>query len=101
MEKPPEASTAMHEVHRVHQEARNRPAITTKLHTAYSTPWINQTLAVVQRSITTIWHNPTCVTAKLVYRLFMVPGMGYCFGGPGAWKIGQGAIVGRGTDGIN
>ena len=35
------------------------------------------------------------------YRLFIVPGMGHCFGGPGAWKLGQGAIVGRGTDGIN
>ena len=31
----------------------------------------------------------------------MVPGMGHCYGGPGAWKLGQGAIVGRGTDGIN
>lgn len=35
------------------------------------------------------------------YRLFMVPGMGHCYGGPGAWKFAQGAIVGRGTDGIN
>ena len=35
------------------------------------------------------------------YRLFMVPGMGHCTGGLGAWKIGQGALVGRGTDGIN
>ena len=35
------------------------------------------------------------------YRLFMVPGMGHCYGGPGAWKIGQGAIVGRDTNGIN
>jgi hypothetical protein len=35
------------------------------------------------------------------YRLFMVPGMGHCVGGPGAWKLGQGAIQGRGTDGVN
>ena len=35
------------------------------------------------------------------WRLFMVPGMGHCYSGPGAWKLGQGAIVGRGTDGIN
>lgn len=32
---------------------------------------------------------------------FMVPGTGHCFGGPGAWKIGQGSIVGGGTDGVN
>ena len=31
----------------------------------------------------------------------MVSGMGHCYGGLGAWKLGQGAIVGRGTDGIN
>ena len=24
-----------------------------------------------------------------------------CYGGPGVWKLGQGVIVGRGTDGIN
>ena len=35
------------------------------------------------------------------YRLFMVPGMGHCVGGPGAWKFGQGAVKGRDTDGIN
>ncbi|KAF9648960.1 tannase and feruloyl esterase [Thelephora ganbajun] len=35
------------------------------------------------------------------YRLFIVPGMGHCYGGPGAWKFAQGAILGRGTDGIN
>ena len=35
------------------------------------------------------------------YRLFMIPGMGHCVGGVGAWKLGQGAIDGRGTDGIN
>ena len=27
--------------------------------------------------------------------------MGHCLGGPGAWKIGQGANVGRDTDGAN
>ena len=35
------------------------------------------------------------------YRLFMVPGMGHCVGGPGAWKFGQGAMFGRITEGIN
>lgn len=35
------------------------------------------------------------------YRLFMVPGMGHCSGGPGAWKFGQGVFAGRATDGIN
>jgi len=35
------------------------------------------------------------------YRLFVVPGMGHCAEGPGAWKFGQGAVYGRGTDGIN
>jgi len=35
------------------------------------------------------------------YRLFMVPGMGHCSGGPGAWKFGQGVVLGTGTNGIN
>ena len=28
------------------------------------------------------------------YRLFMIPGMGHCIGGPGAWKMGQGIVGG-------
>lgn len=35
------------------------------------------------------------------YRLFIVPGMGHCHGGPGAWKFAQGVMLGRDTDGIN
>lgn len=35
------------------------------------------------------------------YRFFVVPGMGHCLGGPGAWRIGQGAVGGITTNGIN
>jgi len=35
------------------------------------------------------------------YRLFMIPGMGHCMGGPGAWGIGQGATAGTPTDKLN
>ena len=35
------------------------------------------------------------------YRFFVVPGMGHCMGGPGAWKIGQGAVGGILTNGVN
>jgi feruloyl esterase len=35
------------------------------------------------------------------YRLFIVPGMGHCIGGPGAWRIGQGASGGLATNGLN
>ena len=35
------------------------------------------------------------------WRLFIIPGMGHCAEGPGAWKIGQGILYGRGTDGVN
>ena len=35
------------------------------------------------------------------YRLFVVPGMGHCTGGPGAWRLGQSAVLGNGsTDGM-
>ena len=27
------------------------------------------------------------------YRLFLVPGLGHCFGGPGAWNFGQIGLV--------
>jgi len=33
------------------------------------------------------------------YRLFMVPGMGHCVSGVGAWRIGQGILAGVATDG--
>lgn len=35
------------------------------------------------------------------YRLFMIPGMGHCVGGTGAWKISQGAINGMLTSTLN
>ena len=34
------------------------------------------------------------------YRLFMIPGMGHCAGGPGAWQMGQGIVGGALTGGI-
>ena len=79
--KSPEATTAMHEIHRVHQEGRNRPAVTTKLHTEYSTPWINQTFVVAQRSAAAIWRDPTYVTAKLVLNVAAGLFIGFTF-----WK---------------
>ena len=35
------------------------------------------------------------------YRLFMIPGMGHCVGGPGAWRIGQGVIAGVQSNALN
>jgi feruloyl esterase len=35
------------------------------------------------------------------YRLFTIPGMGHCAGGPGAWKIGQGSMNGTFTNTLN
>jgi len=35
------------------------------------------------------------------YRLFIVPGMEHCTGGPGAWKFAQGPVVGRESHAIN
>lgn len=29
------------------------------------------------------------------YRLFLIPGMGHCAGGPGAWAVGQGSYSGE------
>ena len=31
----------------------------------------------------------------------MIPGMGHCLDGPGAWRIGQGTLGGVATNGIN
>ena len=31
----------------------------------------------------------------------MIPGMGHCLGGPGAWRIGQGILGGVSTNGVN
>jgi len=35
------------------------------------------------------------------YRLFMIPSMGHCIGGFGAWEFAQGVIQGGATSGIN
>ena len=79
--KSPESTVVMDEIHRIHQEGRNRPAVETKLHTEYSTSWINQTLVVTQRSAAAIWRDPTYVTAKLVLNIAAGLFIGFTF-----WK---------------
>jgi len=80
-EKSPEAASTAREIHRVHQEGRNRPAVETKLHTEYSTPWIHQTLIVAHRSAAAIWRDPTYVTAKLMMNIAAGLFIGFTF-----WK---------------
>jgi len=79
--KSPEAASTAHEIQRVHQEGRNRPAVETKLRTEYSTSWAHQTFAVAQRSAAAIWRNPIYVTAKLVMNIAAGLFIGFTF-----WK---------------
>jgi len=80
-EKSPEAATTARELQKVHQNGRNTPAVETKFHTEYATPWIHQTLVVMQRSAAAIWRNPTYVMAKLMMNLFAGLIIGFSF-----WK---------------
>ena len=80
-DRSPEAAFTAHEIQRVHQEGRNRPAVETKLHTEYSTSWIYQTLVVTQRSAAAIWRDPTYVTAKLMMNIVAGLFIGFTF-----WK---------------
>ena len=79
--KSPEVTAITHEIQRIHQEGRNRPAVETKLHTEYSTSWANQTLVVAQRSAAAIWRNPTYVKAKVVLNIAAGLFIGFTF-----WK---------------
>jgi len=47
------------------------------------------------------WGNSKKSDLDDFYRLFMIPGMGHCVGGPGAWRFSQGAIAGVLTDTVN
>ena len=77
----PEPAATAHEIQRVHDEGRNRPAVETKRHTGYSTSWIHQTTVVVRRSAAAVWRDPTYVTAKLVLNIAAGLFIGFTF-----WK---------------
>ena len=79
--KSPEATTTVHEIQRIHNEGRSRPAVETKRHTEYSTSWIHQTSVVARRNAAAIWRNPTYVRAKLVLNIAAGLFMGFTF-----WK---------------
>jgi len=80
-EKSPEASAAIREIERIHNEGRNRPPVETKLHTEYSTSWIHQTYVVAKRGAAAIWRNPTYVRAKMVLNIVAGLFIGFTF-----WK---------------
>ena len=79
--KSPEAAAATREIHQIHDEGRNRSAVTTKRHTEYSTSWIHQTRVVVRRSAAAIWRDPVYVTAKLFLNIVAGLFIGFTF-----WK---------------
>ena len=65
--KSPEAAATAREVQQIRNEGRSRPAVGTKFHAEYSTPWIHQTFIVARRSAAVIWRDPTYyAVAKLM-----------------------------------
>ena len=77
----PEAIATALEVQQIHNEGRSRPAVGTKLHAEYSTPWIHQTFIVARRSAAAVWRDPTYVAAKLMMNIAAGLFIGFTF-----WK---------------
>jgi len=79
--KSAEATVTGQELERIHQEGRNRPAVTTKRHTEHSSTWLHQTAVVTRRGAAAIWRDPTYVVAKFVMNIVAGLFIGFTF-----WK---------------
>ena len=62
----PESAAVEVEVDRIHTQGRNRPAVTTEIHSEFATSWPYQTWQLLKRDAEAHWRHPTYLMAKLV-----------------------------------
>jgi len=75
----PESAAVQKEVERINTQGRNRPAVTTEIHSEFATGWFYQTCQLLKRDAEAHWRDPTYIMAKMVLNAFGGLFIGFTF----------------------
>lgn len=65
----PEFASVQQEIEGIHTEGRNRPPVTTELHSEFATSWIFQLFELLKRESQSYWRDPVYLMSKIVLNI--------------------------------